>query len=115
MKIYRGTDGDLEPVEMECEEFGYPKRTTDGEIMYSNTHFKTELEAWNSIIKSVEAGVSLAGDTVLSCQRGLRRANERAGQAAADYSRVMKNLELAIPSSFRKHQLVIRKKGRCRD
>ena len=93
VKIYRGTDGDLEPVEMECEEFGHPNKTSTGETMYSNSHFKTEREAWESIMRSVEAGVSLAGSEVLHCQQALRKAEERAGKAAADYSVVMRRHE----------------------
>lgn len=58
--VYRGTDGDLEPVKKECEVFGYPNRTTDGEQMYENTHFLTEEAAWRSILRSWAAGVSLA-------------------------------------------------------
>ena len=90
MKVYRGTDGDLEPVEMECEEFGHPNKTSTGETMYVNTHFRTEEEAWASIKRSVEAGVSLAGDDVMRCKRAMQEANKRAGKAAADYAIVMR-------------------------
>lgn len=91
MKVFRGTDGDLEPVEMECEEFGHPRKTSTGEIMYRNTHFRTKEEAWGSIVKSVEAAVSLAGSEVLNCKQALRRAEERAGKAASEYNIVMEN------------------------
>lgn len=42
MKVYRGTDGDLEPVEKEWEGElidgnPEPHYTKDGEIMYDNT------------------------------------------------------------------------------
>ncbi len=60
MIIFRGTDGDTEPVKCECEEFGWPNSCcpADGkeEKQFTNTHYKTEKEAWKSITDSVEAG-----------------------------------------------------------
>ena len=85
VKIWRGTDGDTAPVRMECDVFGWPNRTATGETMYENTYFRTEAEAWKSIIASVEAGVKLAGSRVLDLQEKLRSAQEQAGEAAADY------------------------------
>lgn len=58
-KGFRGTDGDLEPVPFECKTWGYPYLTSAGEVMYTNTHFRTEQEAWDSILASWDAGVSL--------------------------------------------------------
>lgn len=86
MKIYRGTDGDTEPVEMECDAHGYPNATSTGEIMYENTHFKTEAEAWDSIAVSVKAMVELTGIDVRDCQARLGRAHESAGEAARDFA-----------------------------
>lgn len=60
LKCYRGADGDLEPVLCECEVRGYPNKTISGELMYDNTHFATEQEAWGSILSSWDAGVVLA-------------------------------------------------------
>lgn len=59
LKGYRGADGDIEPIEFKCENFGYPNLTTTGEKMFDNTHFLTEEQAWNSINRSWEAGVHL--------------------------------------------------------
>jgi len=56
---FRGQDGDIAPVPFECEVWGYPNKTTTGEDMYENTHFRMEEEAWRSINRSWEAGVSL--------------------------------------------------------
>ena len=85
MKIYRGTDGDTKPVEMECYEFGYPNKTTTGEIMYANTHFKTERDAWESILRSVKAGVEIAGHDVANIENKLIKAQKMAGEAARDF------------------------------
>lgn len=64
MKVYRGTDGDNEPVEMECEKFGWPNYTMCGEQMFDNTHFMTRDAAWESILDSANAGMELAGRSV---------------------------------------------------
>lgn len=85
MKCYRGTDGDLCPVEMECEKFGYPYHTNIGELMYLNTHFLTEEEAWASIMKSVEAGIRLAGSDVITAEKVFEKAKDKAVKAITDY------------------------------
>ena len=59
IKGFRGTDGDIEPIPFECEEFGYPNKTTDGETMFINTHFLSEGEAWDSLLDGWEAGVRI--------------------------------------------------------
>lgn len=94
MKIYRGTDGDVEPVEMECDEFGYPNRTIDDELMYENTHFKTEKEAWVSILNSVKAGVNLTGRDVASAEKNILRAQRGAADSAKAFSIAHKKYRL---------------------
>jgi hypothetical protein len=59
IKGFRGSDGDIEPVPFECEVFGYPNKTTDGETMFINTHFLSEGDAWDSILSGWEAGVHI--------------------------------------------------------
>ena len=85
MKIYRGTDGDNYPVEMKCKKFGYPYKTICGETMYNNTHFLTKHEAWESILKSVNARVSLAGMAIEKTESELKNAQKHAGEAAKHY------------------------------
>lgn len=80
--VWRGTDGDLQPVKMECEGLAYPNLTSTGEQMWSNTHFKTEAEAWNSILKSVVSGIARAAGYVKGAQSALTAAQEQAGDAA---------------------------------
>jgi len=58
-KGFRGSDGDIEPVPFECEVFGHPNKTTDGETMFINTHFLSEGDAWDSLLKGWEAGVRI--------------------------------------------------------
>ena len=73
IKVYRGTDGDTEPVNFECEKFGWPNKTTTGEMMFINTHFRTEKEAWESILTSWDAGVSLTKTALDYKKKELKR------------------------------------------
>jgi hypothetical protein len=89
MTGYRGTDGDTAPVPFEYDPepngSGIPAYTKDGAKCYTNTHFKTEREAWDSIIRSVDAGVKLAGSTVERAEAKRLLAYEYAGKAALEY------------------------------
>jgi len=91
MKVYRGSDGDVEPVVMECEKFGYPNKTNTGEVMWDNTHFRTPGEAWKRILESVEAGVSLAKRSVKQAEEELDRARKEAGERAKEFNIAHKN------------------------
>jgi len=93
MKIYRGTDDDMSPVEMECDEFGHPNKTTCGETMFINTHFRTEAEAWDSILTSAQAGIELAGCAVSLCQKQMMKAKDEASDAVFRYYEVRKKYE----------------------
>lgn len=78
IKVWRGTDGDNEPVELECKEFGYPHETTDGEIMYDNSHFLTKEEAWESIRDSCEAIMYSLAQSITQCESRLVKLREEA-------------------------------------
>lgn len=80
MKVYRGTDGDLAPVEMEAN--GWQS---------ANTHFRTEAEAWDSILRSVAAGVKLAGGEVQRAKEQLAKAERQAGEAAVEFKTALDN------------------------
>ena len=93
---YRGEDGDLEPKKMEClTEFGYPNLCVDEdgkeETMFVNTHFKTEREAWKSIIDSARAGVTLDGRAVANAKNELAKKIEDAAVSAERYFLISSN------------------------
>ncbi len=93
MKIYRGTDGDVKPVIMECDKFGWPHKTTCGETMWDNAHYRTELEAWESIIASVYAGVSLAESSVRRCERHASKARKDLFDATQERVKALVNYD----------------------
>ena len=93
MKVYRGSDGDDSPLVLDCEEFGHPNTCSNGDMMYGNTHFKTEAEAWQSIHDSINAQLSLCGSAMRSVKCDLRRAQARAGEAAMRFDAVNCNYD----------------------
>lgn len=82
MKRWRVTDSHPVPVEVECEQHGYPHKDADGQEQFHNTHFDSEDEAWEKAQRSAEAYVAIAGRDVLSAEAGLAKAREEAGKAA---------------------------------
>jgi hypothetical protein len=80
--VKRWRANDVHPVEVECEQRGYPYPCSDGEIQYENTHFDTEDEAWEKAQCNAEAYVSLAGSAVRDAEARLAKAREQAGDAA---------------------------------
>ena len=91
MKVYRGADGDLKPVEMECKVFGYLYCTNTGERMSFSTHFKTKKEAWENILMSVDEGVELAWREVEEAKESLRIAQNNFDKAELKVLEAYKN------------------------
>lgn len=89
--VWRGSDGDLEPVKMECEE--HAECTTRGERMWTNTHFRTEAEAWNSVLKSVVAYIALASRSVEQARARLSAAEKQSADAVVAFVAAHDNYE----------------------
>ena len=84
--LYRADTTLLTVVRVECPDG--PKNAVedaDGCTIYVNTHFPTEAEAWERLMREVEAGVSLAGSRVLEVRSRLRDANQYAADQTAEY------------------------------
>jgi len=95
---WRGSDGDVEPVKCICNEnFGYPNNCTDEtgkqETMYENTHFLNKEDAWNSIVKSVKAGISLSGSSVNRAIEELEKAKAESTKSVLEYYKVRSNMD----------------------
>ena len=101
IKIYRGAGCDSAPVPMECEVFGYPNKTVEGEVMYSNTHFLSEEEAWRSILDDREAGVRIYIGLV-----------ERAGVKLQRYKARLESERRRRDDSQRLHSDWLKREGR---
>jgi len=93
MKVWRATDGDNAPVEMDCEEFGYPHRTTCGQTMYENTHFRTKAEAWENIRQSCKAGMFLLARSINECEARLIELREQAANEVKRFAGIPEKLD----------------------
>jgi len=80
-------------VERECETFGYPNRCTNGETMYENSHFLTPREAWDKLVREIEAGMGLDA----SEREQARRRFDKATTALADAAERLVRLKQAGP------------------
>jgi hypothetical protein len=92
MQLRRADTKQWKAVLVECPDGGsFPEQDADGEVIYSNTHFETEAQAWRRLEKEVLAGVSLAGSAVVEAEAALQRARERAAYATKAYSQFCEN------------------------
>lgn len=57
--VYKADARQTAPVPVVCEVPGYPNRDADGNVMYDNTHFENEADAWERLIQEHAAGVKL--------------------------------------------------------
>ena len=81
MKRWRADDSHPMPVQIECENRGYPHADADGQTQYENTHFDSEDEAWEKCRESAEAYVVLTARSVRQAEEQLANAREDAAKA----------------------------------
>ena len=82
MKRWRVDDDAPVPIEVECEQRGYPHKDAEGHTQYDNTYFDTEDEAWKQAQRNAEAFVRLAASSVKQAEAKLASAREYAADAA---------------------------------
>lgn len=96
---YRGSDSDLKPVKCEIiTKFGFPNLciTEEGntERMYNNLHFRTEKQAWESIVQSVNAGYELANRAIDTAKEEIEKAKNKLERAEKDMELIKYEMEL---------------------
>lgn len=84
----------------------YPGRDEEGDKCYENTHFADETTAWEKLLRETAAGVALAGSAVVEARRQLDLANDRAGRAAALYTKARDEYDLRGLERVRSTNLV---------
>lgn len=77
------------PESVECERPGYPNKDAQGRVMYENSHFRTEEEAWHSLLKNAEAGLRLCASALEDAQERVRQETERTAAAGLRLAKVM--------------------------
>lgn len=77
--------GQPRPFEVTCDadKFGYPHYDDTGDKMFDNTHFRTEREAWDCLLKNADAGENLWASSYRAAQAGLDKATKHLAEAAA--------------------------------
>lgn len=50
MKRWYAEDGMRAPVEVECDVHGWPNKDAEGREQFVNTHFDSEVDAWENLI-----------------------------------------------------------------
>ncbi|MEJ2023450.1 MAG: hypothetical protein P8Y00_00230 [Deltaproteobacteria bacterium] len=99
MKIYRGAMQDDRPVERECYEFKPLTKTHCGEIMYPDTYFRTESEAWNTIAATKLNLVNALRVEIAEKKRELLQLQFQLDDATALYYQVREGLRAFRESS----------------
>lgn len=56
-------------IEKQCEEFGWPNVTTDGELMYENLHFRTRAETIKKAKRNADAWLESLDRQIADRQR----------------------------------------------
>tara|TARA_Y100000034_G_C6910321_1_gene424386 strand:+ start:10256 stop:10789 length:534 start_codon:yes stop_codon:yes gene_type:complete len=93
--VYTFSDSNI--IKKKAEEFGYPNVTTDGELMYDNTFFRSYGEALNQAIKEAEAGIKFLSRSVEDQERDLDKKKD-------ELNKLKECLKLLKESSSRKYR-----------
>jgi len=93
LPIFTVRDGKV--VKSFTDKYGWPNVTIDGDLMYENTWFKTELEAINYGIKEYKAGMNIVQRTIDEKRKELKEFEEQ----RSIYSLYVFNLEELIKSA----------------
>lgn len=93
LPVFTVRDGKV--VKSFTDQYGWPNITIDGDEMYDNTWFKTELEAIKYGIQEYKAGMDIVQRTIDERRKELREFEER----RSIYSLFVFNLEELIKSA----------------
>lgn len=91
MIVYKVGEEMVEPVE--CETPGYPNRDVNGEVMYHNTHFEIEAEAWQQTLAEAEARLVMAARRVEELRKKLAEAGDELVEASLIHVRTRNNYQ----------------------
>lgn len=97
MKLYRYDTKTASVIQTEGE--GWLDADTDGNTIYENTHFKTEREAWDYMLRDAEAGVKLDADNVHRRRIELAKAEAQAATSAIEWAAVCRARDAFIESA----------------
>lgn len=74
--------GTPRPIAVDCETPSYPERDADGDQILDNTHFLSEDDAWETLLREHDAGQYLAVRNVQRLREELAAAEKELCDAA---------------------------------
>ena len=72
MKMWKVTIKAPAPIEVECPKPCYPNVDSDGDTIYSNTHFPDEGEAWERLIAESDAWIEMSASRIVTARADLQ-------------------------------------------
>ena len=75
-------------IEQQCESYGWPNITHDGQLMYENTHFPTRDEAVQYLASNLRAGIELDGRRIAELETDLAECKQRLATHLTHFTRV---------------------------
>ena len=75
------------PIRQEVEKAGFPHPDADGETQCVNTHFCDESEAWNALVRELEAGLDIETRNVKRAMDALQKAKDQLAEVAVRLQR----------------------------
>lgn len=82
MIVYYADESEIKPVQVTCKIFGYPNKDADGRMMYDNTHYKDEKDAWRNLRLNANARMELLIREISSMKHKLMDIEKRYVDAA---------------------------------
>lgn len=84
---------DLTVIEVQCKSLSYPKKDSDSDTIYINTHFETYEEAYNQAIAECEAGIHLVASDIEHHQFAIQRLKDELAVFAIAQNNLNLNLQ----------------------
>ncbi len=78
---------------VECELHGFPHDDEHGNTQFENTHFDTESEAWERLLREAQAGISLGERSRVRAREELDRVTRALADAAEILARATRGFE----------------------
>lgn len=86
--VFRADLRTFEVIPVLCENIGYPHRDVNGDIMYENSHFLTEEDAWTQVFVEADSWRELATRRVVEAQHKLQHVKDECVNASVMFQSV---------------------------
>ena len=90
LTVYTYAGGEI--LEKQCEEYGYPNITHDGEQMYENTFFSDKKAAIETAKENASAGIECYTDNIDRLEADLKKARDRLNKEELNFQKLEADL-----------------------